>query len=98
MDIINKIDELRKQRNWSINYLAMEAGITQSTLSSIMQRKSLPKIETLQSLCDAFGITLSQFFVNDEHSEILSAAEKELLTEFRKLPEYKQQAILKLLK
>ena len=98
MDIINKIDELRKQRNWSINYLAMEAGITQSTLSSIMQRKSLPKIETLQSICDAFGITLSQFFIDNEQVEILTAAEKELLNEFRKLPECKQQAIVKLLK
>lgn len=98
MDIITKIDDLRKQRKWSVNYLAMEAGITQSTLSSIMQRKSLPKIETLQSLCEAFGITLSQFFVDDEQSEILTVTEKELLTEFRKLPEYKQQAILKLLK
>lgn len=98
MDIINKIDELRKQRNWSTNYLAMEAGITQSTLSSIMQRKSLPKIETLQNICDAFGITLSQFFIDDEQTDILSVTEKELITEFRKLPEYKQQAILKLLK
>lgn len=76
----------------------MEAGITQSTLSSIMQRKSLPKIETLQCICEAFGITLSQFFVEDEQTEILTADEKELLTDYRKLPEYKQQAILKLLK
>ncbi|MBR2448645.1 MAG: helix-turn-helix transcriptional regulator [Clostridia bacterium] len=98
MNIIKRIDDLRKERNWSVNFLAMEAGLTQSTLSSMLMRNTPPKLDTLQSLCDAFGITLAQFFLEDESVEIVSEQEKKLLAEFRKLPAQKQSALLSLIK
>lgn len=94
MNIIDRITELRLQRGWSINYLALEAGLTQSTLSSILQRGTAPKIETLQCLCSAFGISLSQFFLDDEQVEILNSSEKKLITAYRRLSAQKQQALL----
>ena len=98
MDIIKRINGLRNERNWSVNNLAMEAGITQSTLSSILCRNSLPKIETLQCICNAFGLTLSQFFLEDEKVEILSENEKEMLQCFRKLSLKQQQALIEVFK
>ncbi|MBQ7236423.1 MAG: helix-turn-helix transcriptional regulator [Clostridia bacterium] len=98
MNIIKRIDDLRKERNWSVNFLAMEAGLTPSTLSSMLMRNTPPKLDTLQSLCDAFGITLAQFFLEDESVEIVSEQEKKLLAEFRKLPAQKQSALLSLIK
>ncbi len=77
--------------------LAQEAGITQSTLTSIMKRGNPPKIDTLECLCEAFGITLAQFFIEDEQVEILSKEEKELVSLFRKIPKLKQQALIDLL-
>ena len=62
MDVFEKIDRLRKERGWSINNLAMEAMLTQSTVSNLYNRRSEPKISTLRSLCDAFGISLSEFY------------------------------------
>ena len=97
MNINKKIEELRFQRGWSMYELAQEAGVTQSTLTSCMSRGNPPKIETLQSLCDAFGITLAQFFIEDETLEVLSKDEKKLLALYRKLSEEKQTALLKLL-
>ena len=97
MDINKKIEKLRFQRGWSMYELAQEAGITQSTLTSMIKRGNPPKIETLECLCQAFGITLAQFFMEDEHLEALSKNEKELLSSFRKLPEAKQQALIDLL-
>lgn len=35
MDVIGKIDILRRERGWSINYLATEAMLTQSTVNNI---------------------------------------------------------------
>ena len=32
MEVLEKIEKLRKEKGWSINYLAMESGLTQSTL------------------------------------------------------------------
>ncbi len=98
MDINKKIEKLRFQRGWSMYELAQEAGITQSTLTSMMKRGNPPKIDTLECICEAFGITLSQFFMEDEELEILSKKEKELISSFRKLPEVKQQALVELLK
>ncbi len=98
MNKINqKISEMCFSRGWSYYDLALEAGLTQSTLSSMFQRGNPPKIETLQCICEAFGITLSQFFLEDEHIEILSSKEKELIASFRKLSEKKQQALLDLI-
>ncbi len=98
MNINKKIEKLRFQRGWSMYELAQEAGITQSTLTSIMKRGNPPKIETLESICEAFGITLAQFFLEDEELEVLSKNEKELISLFRRITQVKQQALIDLLK
>lgn len=98
MDINKKIEKLRFQRGWSLYELAQEAGITQSTLSSMLKRGNPPRIDTLVSICDAFGITLSQFFMEDEEQEVLSRSEKELISSFRRLSPEKQRALIELIK
>ena len=98
MDINKKIEVLRFQRGWSLYELSQESGITQSTLVSMLKRGNPPKIETLSLLCDAFGITLAQFFLEDEALEALTPKEKELISCYRKLPQTKQTALMDLLK
>ncbi len=98
MDVIKKIEKLRFQRGWSVYELAQEAGITQSTLTSMIKRGNPPKIDTLECICEAFGITLAQFFMEDEQIEILSKEEKELILLFRRMPELKKTALIELLK
>ena len=53
MDVLARIDELRKEKGWSVNYLALEAGLTQSTLNNLYSRKTEPKISTLRAICEA---------------------------------------------
>ena len=98
MDINKKIENMRFQRGWSMYELAQEAGITQSTLTSMIKRGNPPKIDTLECICEAFGITLAQFFMEDEKLEFLSKNEKELVSLFRNMSEVKQQALIDLLK
>ena len=97
MDINRKIIDMCNERGWSIYELSLQSGITQSTLNSMLHRGNPPKIENLKCICEAFGITLSQFFLEDESTEILTPKEKELVSLFRKLPEAKQQALLHLI-
>ncbi|MBQ9145684.1 MAG: helix-turn-helix transcriptional regulator [Clostridia bacterium] len=97
MNVIERINQLRNERGWSVNNLAMEAGITQSTLNSFLSRQTPPKIDTLQLICNAFKISLAQFFIEDEQVELVSAEEKELLANFRKLSPEKKKAILELM-
>ena len=85
------------ERNWSPYELALRADITYSTLNSCLNRDAAPKLDTLQRICDAFGITLAQFFIDDEQIEVLSYDEKELIARYRKLPIEKRNALMKLL-
>ena len=94
MDIVKKINELRNDRKWSVNNLAMEAGLTQSTLSSMLSRNSPPRLDTLQAICGAFGITLAQFFLEDESIEMLSEIEMEMLDSYAQLMELRKTEAL----
>ena len=97
MDIIAKIEKLKNERGWTDYELAQQSMVTQSTIASMKARNSPPKLETLQAICHAFGVTLAQFFLEDEQIEVLSEQEKILIERFRNLPSKKQKAILDLL-
>lgn len=97
MNVMNKIRKLQGERNWTDYKLAKEAGISQSSLATLFARTTPPKIEMLQCICEAFGISLAQFFLEDEKIEIINEEEKQLLTLFRKLTAKKKQALIDLL-
>lgn len=92
MTVLEKIDELRRERGWSINNLAMEAMLTQSTLNNLYARGAEPKLSTLRAICGAFGITLSEFFAENED------ADDELLRRVRALSPAQKQGLLALLR
>ncbi len=94
MDVLTKIRGLQGERNWTDYKLAQEADIPLPTLSSVFARNTTPKIETLQCICNAFGLTLAQFFLEDEKIEMLSETEKEMLHCFRKLSQKQQKALI----
>lgn len=81
MDIIAKLRRLMEQKGWTEYRLAKEAGLSQSTIANIFHRQTLPSIPTLQMLCQAFGITLSQFFAEGE-LVALSAEQAEMLAAY----------------
>ncbi len=91
MDVLARIDELRKEKGWSVNYLALEAGLTQSTLNNLYSRKTEPKISTLRAICDALGISLSDFFKEEASSD------DELVRKVKALSEENKAALLQLI-
>lgn len=91
MEVLEKIESLRKERGWSINYLAMESGLTQSTLNNLYSRNTKPKISTLRAICGAFGITLSDFFKEEEN-------EDELIRRIKGLSKENKTALLQIVK
>ncbi|MBO5925705.1 MAG: helix-turn-helix transcriptional regulator [Clostridia bacterium] len=91
MEVLERIEILRKEKGWSINYLAMESGLTQSTLNNLYSRKTEPKISTLRAICEAFGISLSDFF--KEANE-----EDELIRKVRLLSQENKIALLQIVK
>ncbi len=99
MTILEKIDALREERGWSVNNLAMEAMLTQSTLNNLYTRNAEPKISTLRAICGAFNITLSEFFADEnlEESKTFND-EDELLARYSKLTGAQKKAVIQLLR
>lgn len=97
MTILERIDELRCERDWSVNYLAMEAMLTQSTVNNLYARNAEPKLSTLRAICNAFGITLSEFF-SYETEEDLSSADSEIKRRVSAMSEEQKGALLVLLR
>ena len=67
-DVIQHIQDLCRERDWSYYRLAKESDIPYSTLNNMINRTNIPTIPTLQKLCDGFGITLSDFFTENSGS------------------------------
>ena len=90
MNVLEKIDKIRKEKNWSIYKLADEAGLTQSTVANMFSRKSMPSIYTLKQICDAFNISLSQFF---NENEGINNDEEYIIYNYRKLKDENKKYI-----
>lgn len=62
-----RILQLCKERNLSINKLATISGVTQSTVNNIIsERNNSTTVSTVKKLCDGLGITLGEFFSTPE--------------------------------
>lgn len=61
-----RILDLCKSENITLNKLATNAGITQSTLSNIVSgRNNGATISTIQKICDGLDISIQDFFDSD---------------------------------
>lgn len=87
MDVIKKLNKLRLERNMSVYRLAELSGINQSTLANTFSHGTVPSIKHLELLCDTLGITLAQFFTEDEIPVTLSPQESRLIYNYRRLPD-----------
>lgn len=70
MNVHLKLCQLLKAQNWTEYRLAKKCGLSESTLANIFRRNTTPSIPTLEAICNGFGITLSQFFAEDEMVEL----------------------------
>ena len=99
MSILEKITEMRVARHWSEYQLAEHSGLTQSTISSWYRKDMVPSIPSLTKICDAFGITLSQFFLDDTNEvALLSKPQLELIDAASKLDEAQYEALVHFLR
>ena len=94
MDVIAKLNELRLERNLSVYRLSELTGINQSTLANTFSRGTIPSIQNLEIMCNVMGITLSQFFADNNEQATLSQNQKELLDSYSKLPPELQECML----
>ena len=97
MDVLQRLAELQKQYGWSDYRIAKEAGLSPNTVSNIYRRNNIPSMTTLEALCNAFGITMAQFFADNDMIEVTSEI-KELVDRWSALTEEQKAAIWQILK
>lgn len=95
---MERIYELRIRRGWSEWKLAQETGLKQSSINDWYSKNQLPKIPSLEKICDAFGITMAEFFCGEGHPVVLMPDQKEMLENWSALSSTQKQAVLTLLK
>lgn len=96
-DILRTITEYRGARGWTEYQLAEHADLPQSTISSWYRKNMIPTIPSLEKICTAFGITLSQLFAEGNTPVSLTESQQKLLEHWSRLREEQQAAVLALL-
>lgn len=81
MDIHEKLQRLLTAQKWTEYRLAKQSGLSESTITNIFHRNTLPTVPTLETICGAFGITLSQFFADGKPVD-LSPEQQELFSKW----------------
>lgn len=76
MNAQKRIRQLMEERGWTDYRLAKEANLSHSTVTNMFNRNNAPTLPTLKAVCKAFGITLAQFFTENEESPITEEQQK----------------------
>jgi len=97
MDVKARLQQVMDERGWTIYRVAKEAGIPWSTVRNLFKRDTEPSISTLESICKGLGMTLTQFF-DEENRSGLTEEQQRLLQDWGRLSERDRQLVSGLLK
>ncbi len=97
MDAKEKIQQLMRERGWTIYELAKRSGLSPTTISNMYRRNTQPTIPSLEAMCRAFGITMSQFFLEDGETEALPDEQRALLRRWASLSPGQKELIFALM-
>lgn len=96
MDTQKRIRELMAERGWTDYRLAKEANLSHSTVTNMFNRNNAPTLPTLKAVCQAFGITLAQFFASDGETP-LTSEQQTLFAKWSTLTDRQKQILLDLM-
>lgn len=97
MDIHDRLNTLLQQSGMSRYRLAKICNISEETLTGIFTRGNTPTISTLEIICKGFGITLSQFFLENDMIE-MTPEMKEFYEEWRFLTDEQRELVVQVMK
>jgi len=97
MDVQERIRELMDIKGWSAYKLAKEAGLPQSTISHLFKRNNAPTYPTVEAICEAFDISMAQFFADEGDAVVLTPAQRELLILWATLTDKQRQIVISIM-
>ncbi|MDO4178295.1 MAG: helix-turn-helix transcriptional regulator [Phascolarctobacterium sp.] len=92
--VLDRIQELCDRKGLTHYKLALKAGVHQSSLSTLLNRKSTPNVFTLEKICSGLDMTIAQFFSPDGEYINLTKEQKEMVDLFSSLPEIDKELVI----
>lgn len=89
-DVLLRIEELCREKNISKYRLARNMNIPQTTLSNSFRNDTMPTIGTLERICEGLGVTMAQFFSENEEFPDLTDEQRKILELWDKVPKEKR--------
>ncbi|MHA3916304.1 helix-turn-helix domain-containing protein [Halovulum sp. GXIMD14793] len=72
LNLGERVRELRKARNWTLEQAAQHAGLARSTLSKIENQQMSPTFEAVRKLASGLGITVPQLFTPPRSDKVMA--------------------------
>lgn len=96
MNTNERLQKIIYERGWTYYRLSKNSGLSESTVTNIFKRNTVPSIPTLELICKGFGITLSQFFADGDMVELTSDL-KRIFDGWSNLTPKQKQAVLQVI-
>ncbi len=96
MDTNERLRKILDERGWTYYKLSKSSGLSESTVTNIFKRNTVPSIPTLELICKGFGITLSQFFADGDMVE-LTPDLKQIFDGWSNLTPKQKQAVMQMI-
>ncbi len=96
MDTNERLRKILDERGWTYYKLSKRSGLSESTVTNIFKRNTVPSIPTLELICKGFGITLSQFFADGDMVE-LTPDLKRIFDGWSNLTPKQKQAVMQMI-
>ena len=97
MEAQKRIRQLMEERGWTDYRLAKEANLSHSTVTNMFNRNNAPTLPTLEAVCKAFGITLSQFFSEGDDPSQFTEEQQILFSRWSTLTDEQKRLLLELM-
>ena len=96
-EIAQKFKQLCNARGTTPYKVAVQAGLSTSTISCFLSGKTIPKLDTMLMLCNSLGISITDIFDEREAIDQQTQEERNILESYRNLPEWLRIALKMLL-
>ena len=97
MNVSERLKYYMERRGMTIYALAKASGLPWQTVKNLVNQMNNPTVATVEMLCRGLGITMSQFFSDEEEMIALTAEQKELLEQWNVITEDEKKVFVDLL-
>ena len=93
-DVLERIEQLLQDHKWTTYRLANESGIPVSSLYNMLDRRTMPKLDNLYKICQAFQMSMSEFFAEDGAKVQATEGDREILKRYHRLTKPQKDRLL----